>query len=160
MAIERPTDEEREKLIMLVRILIGDVEQSIFYPVLTDEDLEALLVMEGWNPRRAARRAAISISFYLATTNISERTGDIQVVNNASSLYARVLDQFLKESGQTFLPDDLRPYAAGISIRDICLSNSNRDKNRSPLAQISPCTAWWTEVRDYYKCAPKAVSSC
>lgn len=156
MAQERPTEEEIEKMIAMVRVLVGDVPQSVFYPVLSDEEIEVILELENWNVMRAAKRVAVSVAFYLSTTNYKERTGDIEVINNASMQYQRVLDKFLNDAGESALPEGIMPYAAGISIYDVCASNSNPDKNRSPLARITPCLAWWTEVRNYYKCAPKA----
>lgn len=142
------TPEELEA-ISLIRILVGDVPASIFYPVLTDEEILQILNLENGNTLRAARRVAISIAFVMATTPYRERTSDIEVWNNASIEYRKVLEAFIKETGQTNLPPHLKPYAAGISIADVNAANNNPDRNRSPLSQISPCIAWWTRVNKY-----------
>lgn len=149
-----PTEQEIEEMVALVRILIGDVESSIFYPLLTDEDIEALLRLENYNVLRAARRAAISVSFFLSQSYQKERTGDIEVVNNASAEYRKVLDKFIDDYSQNALPADLLPYAAGISKADYCAYNNDPDTLKSPLEQITPCLAWWTRVKKYNSCMP------
>ena len=140
---------EEEAKVDLVRILVGDITQSIFYPIVTDEEIAQLLELENWDVLRAARRVATTIAFVLASTPYRERTGNIEVWNNASMEYKKVLDQFLKESGQSTLPALLRPYAAGISKADIDKYINDPDVQRSPLAQITPCLAWWTRVKEY-----------
>ena len=71
------TPEELEA-ISLIRILVGDVPASIFYPVLTDDEILQILNLENGNTLRAARRVAISIAFVMATTPYRERTSDIE----------------------------------------------------------------------------------
>jgi hypothetical protein len=73
----------------------------------------------------------------------------LEVWSNASLEYRKVLEEFIKESGQANLPANLKPYAAGISIADVNAANNNPDRNRSPLSQISPCIAWWTKIVGY-----------
>ena len=138
-----------EEDIYIVRLLIGDTPQSVFYPLLEDSDIVALLTLEGGNVLRAARRAAITAAFLMSTQNYRERCSDIEVWNNASIEYRKVLEAFIKETGQTNLPPHLKPYAAGISVADVNAANNNPDRNRSPLSQISPCIAWWTRVNKY-----------
>lgn len=142
------TSEEQDK-IALVRLLIGDVDASIFYPVLTDEEYGKLLAFENWDVLRAARRAAISIAFSLSSFPYRERSGDIEVWNNASVEYRKVLEEFINENGSFQLPAGLLPYAAGISVSDVNNANANTDRNRSPLARVTPCLAWWTRVKNY-----------
>jgi hypothetical protein len=138
-----------EEDIYIVRLLIGDTPQSVFYPLLEDADIVALLTLEDGNVLRTARRAAITAAFLMSTQNYRERCSDIEVWNNASIEYRKVLEAFIKETGQTNLPPHLKPYAAGISIADVNAANNNPDRNRSPLSQISPCIAWWTRVNKY-----------
>lgn len=147
-----PTEQELEDKVRLVRILIGDVEESIFYPLLSTEDIVRLLILEDYNVLRAARRAAISAAFAISFFTYKERTGDIEVINNASLEYKKVLDLFLNEYNSFSLPADLKPFAAGISKTDACLYKNNPDSNLSPLAQITPCLAWWTRVDRYDTC--------
>lgn len=138
-----------EEDIYMVRLLIGDIPQSVFYPLLQDDDIVALLTLENGNILRAARRAAITAAFLMSTQNYRERCSDIEVWNNASIEYRKVLEAFIKESGEVNLPHNLKPYAAGISVADVNAANNNPDRNRSPLSQISPCIAWWTRVNRY-----------
>lgn len=146
------TEEEKKDLVALVRVLIGDVEGSVFFPILSDEEIESLLEIEDWNPMKAARRAAMSIAFMLSTNNYKERTDEIEVVNMAASEYRKVLSMFLDSSGSVNLPSDIRPYAAGISKSDYCKSTNSCDIRRSPLVQITPCLNWWTNVKGWGCC--------
>lgn len=148
--------EEMQDLIELVRILIGDTEGSLFYPMLEDKEIVSILKLEDCNVLRAARRAATTIAFLLATTATRERTGDIERFNEASTAYKAVLDAFLSESGSLSLPNHLVPYAAGISHADYCKSVNNTDTRRSPLAQITPCNSWWTDTKKHSPCKPSA----
>lgn len=150
-----PTEEELEEMVLLVRLLVGDLQGSIFFPVMSDGEIEKILKLEKYNVQRAARRVAMGIAFYLTTTNYKERTGDIEVINNASIQYGRVLRDFIKDGGQKDLPDDLNPYVGGASIRDICRHINDPDVYRSPLVQISPCVAWWTDVKHKYDCSSR-----
>ena len=59
--------------ILTVRLLIGDVEGSPFYPLFTDADIEKFLTLTNNNVYAAARLAAISASFQLAGWNTKER---------------------------------------------------------------------------------------
>lgn len=141
------TQEQIDK-IELVRVLVGDMEGSLFYPALTDEQYAKLLKSENWNVRRAVRRVATTIAFQLSTWNTRERTADIEVWNEASTAYREVLELLIKGANDAYdLPDLLHVYAAGISIKDYCTSINNPDKKRSPLAQISPCISWWEQVK-------------
>jgi hypothetical protein len=123
---------------------------------MSDEEYYAILTLYNWDVMKAARRIAISISMMLSMVNYRERTGDIEVWNNASIEYKKGLNQFLEENATT-LPDGLLPYAGGISKADICANNSNPDFARSPLTQISPCAAWWTTVKGYPCCGDDLV---
>ena len=151
MAWPDVTPEEQAK-INLVRLLVGDVPGSIFYPALSDEDYYYLLVLENWNVYRAARRAAMSIAFQVVSINYRERTGDIEVWNNASLEYRKVLEMFLDGDGGYNLPPDIIPFVGGISRADVCEYISRPDTLRSPLTQITPCHAWWTNVENYPCC--------
>lgn len=147
-----PTPEEVAEKVMMVRMLIGDSPGSIFYPILSDEEIVMYLKLENWDVMRAARRAATTVAFMLTMVSYRERTGELEVWNNASLEYRKVLEMFLDESGSAKLPPNLKPYAAGISIADVDAANCNPDRNRSPLARITPCLAWWTRVKNYPCC--------
>lgn len=150
--MEDITPEEQAK-IDLVRILVGDTPQSIFYPILTDEQYYAILQLENWNVYKAARRVGLSIALVLSQVNYRERTGDIEVWNNASIEYRKALQDMIDDGvGPGALPAGLIPYTAGISKADICKYFSDPDIQRSPLTQISPCAAWWTRVDNYPCC--------
>lgn len=141
-------EEEKEYRIDLVRLMIGDVPISVFYPILTDTEYAKLLAFYNWDINKTARKAAFSILFYLTQVTYRERTGDIEVWNNASIEYRKALNDYL-DSEKTILPDNIRPWVAGANPSDVCKFQSSSVRN--PLAQISPCSNWWTRV-DKYNC--------
>lgn len=141
-------ESEKEYRISLVRLLVGDIPISVFYPILTDTEYAMLLAYCDWDVNKAARRASYSILFYLTQTSYRERTGDIEVWNNASIEYRKALNDYL-DNEKNILPEDLRPWTAGANPSDVCRFQS--ESVRSPLAQISACSDWWTRV-DRYDC--------
>lgn len=133
---------EQQAKIDLVRLLVGDTEGSVFYPIMSDEDYYKILEFYKWDVRKASRQIAISIGLILTQTSTRERTGDIEVWNSAATEYGKALRAFLDD--EVNLPDRIRPYVGGISKAELCELKNDPDALRSPLSQISPCAAWWT----------------
>ncbi len=121
-----------------VRLLIGDIPGSPFYPLYTDEQIQEFLELSNQNIQQAARLAAISASFILAGWSTRERTGDIEVWNSLSTQYLKALENIINNPILE-LPNGMMPYAGGISWVDICSNNSNPDNVRSRLTQIKTC---------------------
>lgn len=121
-----------------VRLLIGDIPGSPFYPLYTDEQIQEFLDLTNQNIQQAARLAAISASFILAGWSTRERTGDIEVWNSLSTQYLKALENVINNPILE-LPNGMMPYAGGISWADVCANNQNPDNVRSPLTQIKTC---------------------
>lgn len=121
-----------------VRLLIGDIPGSPFYPLYTDEQIQEFLDLSNGNIQQAARLAAISASFILAGWSTRERTGDIEVWNSLSTQYLKALDNVINNPILE-LPNGMMPYAGGISWADVCANNRNPDNVRSPLTKIKTC---------------------
>ncbi len=121
-----------------VRLLIGDIPGSPFYPLYTDEQIQEFLDLTNQNIQQAARLAAISASFILAGWSTRERTGDIEVWNSLSTQYLKALENVINNPILE-LPNGMMPYAGGISWVDVCANNRNPDNVRSPLTQIRTC---------------------
>lgn len=121
-----------------VRLLIGDIPGSPFYPLYTDEQIQEFLDLTNQNIPQAARLAAISASFILAGWNTRERTGDIEVWNSLSTQYLKALQNVI-DNPIIDIPNGMMPYAGGISWEDVCANNHNPDNVRSPLTQIKTC---------------------
>lgn len=94
-----------------VRLLIGDIPGSPFYPLYTDDQIEQFLDLNNQDIFKAARMAAISASFVLAGFSTRERTGDIEVYNTLSTQYMKALDYFINNSSNV-LPEGLVPWMA------------------------------------------------
>lgn len=140
---------EQQAKISLLRIMLGDLEGSVFYPILSDEEYFVILETNNWNVKRAARQAGFSILFYLSQVNYRERTGDIEVWNNASIEYRKALNDFLDESGTANLPIDIKPWIGGINAKEVCSLVNDPNYLRHPLASISHCSSWWTRIKNY-----------
>jgi hypothetical protein len=122
-----------------VRLLIGDVPNSPFYQLFTDEEIQEFLDLSGGNVLQAARMAAIAASMQIAGYNTRERTGDIEVWNSLSTQYLKALQNLIDTPTAYTLPNGLMPYAAGISWADVCANDQNPDNVRPPLTQIKVC---------------------
>lgn len=121
-----------------VRLLIGDIPGSPFYPLYTDEQIQEFLDLSNGNIQQAARLAAISASFILAGWSTRERTGDLEVWNSLSTQYLKALDNVISNPILE-LPNGMMPYAGGISWADVCANNRNPDNVRSALTKIKTC---------------------
>lgn len=140
---------EQEAKIALLRIMLGDVPDSPFYPMLSDVEYYLILEAHNWDLKRAARQAGYSITFYLSRANFRERTGDIEVWNNASIEYRKALESYLDDSGAGSVPPDLNPWAGGTSAKEVCAIINDPDYLRHPLASISQCSSWWTRAKNH-----------
>lgn len=123
--------------IMIVRLLIGDVEGSPFYQLLTDEQIQYFLDLNNGNVRLAARDAAIAASMQLAGAATRERVGDVEVWRSADA-YLNAL-KFMINNPTTNIPDGLMPWAGGISREEICNNRRNPDIVKNPLDEIYAC---------------------
>lgn len=121
-----------------VRLLIGDVPNSPFYQLFTDEEIQQFLDLNNGNVQLAARMAAIAASFQLAGWSTRERTGDIEVWSSLSTQYLKALQNVI-DNPIINLPNGMMPWAGGISWADVCANNANPDNVRSPLTQIKTC---------------------
>lgn len=116
------TDEEK---IQFVRLLIGDIPSSPFYPLYEDPEIESFLVMAGGDVFQAAKLSAISAAFQFAGISTREVTGDIEVWNSLSTQYLKALD-YLITNPSLGIPAGLIPWSHTVDM--------------SSLTSIRPCT--------------------
>lgn len=107
--------------------------------MLSDDEIQFFLDINGQNVMAAARQAAISISLQLAGWTSRERVGDIEIWSNLSTAYLKALENLINDKSPGNLPNGLMPYASGISWEDFCANNANPDNIRSPLTKIKIC---------------------
>lgn len=156
---EDVTPEQQTK-INLLRLMLGDIQGSVFYPILTDEEYYTYLELHNWDLKRAVRDAGFSILFYLSKVNYRERTGDIEVWNNSSIEYRKALSDYLDDKGVGSIPPDLLPWVGGTSIKDVYKYINDPDYIRHPLASISQCSSWWTRVKNYDSLIEDQLGGC
>lgn len=129
------TDEEK---IQLIRLLIGDISTSPFYPLFQDDDLYPFLTVTSGDVMNAAKFAAISASMMLAGWSTRERTGSIEVWNSLSTNYLKALDYLINNSNKT-IPNGLMPWAAGISRVEMEQMLCDPDRVRNKLIDVYLC---------------------
>lgn len=130
---------EQERILKMVKIMLGDIEGNPFYPLLTDEDYIVILEQFKWNYRRALATLGLTIVGMSAGWNTRERVGMEEIENNFSKNYqwylGRLLDDINSPSGL-----NIQPYASGISWQDWCSNNLNRDNISPDLTKIKTCS--------------------
>ena len=138
----------QEATIDYLRIVLGDSGGSVFYPILTDDEYYIVLEKNKWDENKSLKQLAFAILFYLVQTNYRERTSDIEVWNNASIEYRKALGSLLDDLKNS-INISAMPWAAGIDKEEMRRFRNDPNAIRHPLAQIGPCTQWWTRVKDY-----------
>lgn len=129
------TDKEK---VLLVRLLIGDIESSPFYPLFQDEEILQFLSLTGGVVVSAAKFAAISASMMLAGWSTRERSGSVEVWNSLSTNYLKALDYLINNSNKT-IPNGLMPWAAGISRLEVEEMLCDPDRVRNDLIDVYIC---------------------
>lgn len=129
------TDGEK---ISLVRLLIGDIEASPFYPLFQDEEILQFLVVTNGSVVGASKFAAISASMILSGWSTRERSGQVEVWNSLSSNYLKALDYFINTSDKA-IPNGLMPWGAGISKTEMDEMLCDPDRVRSKLIDVYLC---------------------
>ena len=129
------TDEEK---IQLIRLLIGDISTSPFYPLFQDDDIYQFLTVTSGDVVNAAKFAAISASMMLAGWSTRERAGSIEVWNSLSTNYLKALDHLINNSNKT-IPNGLMPWGAGISASEMREMLCDPDRVRNKLLDTYLC---------------------
>lgn len=129
------TDVEK---VLLVRLLIGDIESSPFYPLFQDGDICQFLTVTSGNVMEAAKFAAISASMMLAGWTTRQRAGSVEVWNQLSSNYLKALDHLINNSDKQ-IPNGLMPWGAGISRAEVDAMVCDPDRVRNDLLDVYLC---------------------
>lgn len=144
---------EQEKKISLVRLYIGDVQNSPFYPIFTDEEIGSVLEYRSWNLQRSIRDCAISASMYFAQLPSRERVDVLEEWNTVAQQYQKALQDLIDDSNILSLGNGIKPYFGGISWDEVGKINSNPDQVRSSLTWEShtiPLTAGATSPKQMW----------
>jgi len=123
--------------IEIVRLRIGDTENSPFYPQLTDEQIQYYLDLHNGNVIAASADAALAVLLGISGNPIRERVGDVEVWRSADAYLAAL--KFIISNPSNALPNGLMPWSGGISKEEMCLNDSNPDLVKFPLENIRTC---------------------
>lgn len=124
--------------IEIVRLYIGDTENSAFYPKISDEEIEYFIELSDGNLQKAARLSARAVLAYVAGIPIRERTGQIEVWNNISSNYPAIFNDIVSTPVDVLL-SGVRPWSAGLSPCDRNPLSEIFDPCESPYKPKTPC---------------------
>lgn len=122
------TDEEK---IALIKIMIGDVPSSPFYPLFSDADYQKWLTMYNGDIDKTVRTAAISASMVMATVDSREVIGDLIIENESASNYIKALNLLIANPTKA-LPDGLMPWSANDGSDPIKLLDYPECKHKKP----------------------------
>lgn len=111
-----------------VRILIGLTEQSPFYEILTDEEVEWFLELADDDVIIASIEAGYAVCRYLSQINTKEKFGEVEAWNEVSKQYRSSFEIWAEDKRKLILlPKGVMPYAAGISKADLNASMADCD---------------------------------
>lgn len=132
------SDEDKIKLI---RLRIGDVPGSPFYPLFTDEEYQLMLDAVGGDVDKATIMAAISGAFQVSGISSREMIDDLQIENQIASNYMKAL-QFLVNNPVVRIPSGLMPWVApdnsgACALREV--SNLSCPDCHKPTGELIPC---------------------
>lgn len=102
-----------------VRLLIGDVTSSPFYPLFSDTEIEAFIEMTG-SVQQASLQAAISAAMVVAGMPTRERVGDgeLEIANNMANAYVKALEKFITQSNKTSLTG-IMPWVSNVEVEEM-----------------------------------------
>lgn len=130
---------ELEEKIQLVRLLVGDIPSSPFYPLFEDEEIEQFLNLSNGEIMKAAIYAAHSASMMFSGYTTMEKSGDLTVRNELSHNYLQAL-KVLIESYKDNKGDKVYiPWSLGISVGQVCDYIKNPNTKVSPLLKVFNC---------------------
>jgi len=129
------TDEEK---IGFIRLLIGDIPSSPFYPLFSDEDILDFITITSGNIMTAAKYAAISASMQMAGWTTRERTGQIEVWNSLATNYLKALDYFINSTDKV-IPNGLMPWSGNLSKSEMERMLCDPDRVRNKLVDVYLC---------------------
>ena len=122
------TDEEK---IALIKLMIGDVPASPFYPLFSDADYGKWLAMYNGDIDKTVRTAAISASMFMATVESREVIGDLVLENEIANNYIKALNLLIANPTKS-LPDGLMPWTANDGSDPIKLLDYPECKDTKP----------------------------
>jgi hypothetical protein len=122
------TDEEK---IALIKLMIGDVPASPFYPLFSDTDYGKWLAMYNGDIDKTVRTAAISASMFMATVESREVIGDLVLENEIANNYIKALNLLIANPTKS-LPDGLMPWTANDGSDPIKLLDYPECKDTKP----------------------------
>lgn len=118
-----------------VNMSIGNTESNPYYPILTRDEIQAILDSVDGDTNAAIKKAAISASFYVISIPNREKIGDIEIWNEYSRNYLEALKSII-EDNTYLMPKGMMPYAGGIHNEDFNKANSNPNRHVGNLVDV------------------------
>lgn len=119
----------------LVNLAIGNTTANPYYPILTDDEVQAILDSVDGDIHSATKKAASNASFVVISIPNREKIGDIEMWNEYSRNYLEALKNILQDNSY-LMPKGMMPYAGGIHNIDFNKSEMNPNRHASSLARV------------------------
>lgn len=129
---------DQEKILSMVKVLLGDIEGNPYYPMMTDEQYVEILEFFNWSWKKAIGNLGLSILAMSSGWNTRETVGLETIENNFNKNYQAYLNKLL-DGVNSISQLNITPYAAGISWKDWCSNNLNPDNIIPELSKIKSC---------------------
>ena len=133
------SDISIEEKIKLVRLLVGDIQSSDFYPLFDDEEIVSFLDLGKGDVTKSAIYAAHSASLLLSGFNTMEKIGDITMRNETASNYLKALKSLISSVDKLGDSKVYVPWGLGISVQEIKQYARNPDHYISPILKVHTC---------------------
>ena len=130
--------EEQERILTMVKIMLGDLDGNPFHPLLADEEYIIILEQFNWNWRRAVPMLGYTIQAMSAGWFTRERTGDIEVELDFGKNFKAYLANLLEDLNS---PKNINisPYAGGIDWDDFLANEQNPNNILAKLNDVRAC---------------------
>lgn len=125
--------------VKLVRLLVGDIPSSEFYPLFQDEEVVSFIELSKGDVQKASVYAAHSASLLLSGFNTMEKIGDLTMRNETASNYLKALKSLITTTDKASMDKVYVPWGLGISVAQVCEYMNDPNHVVSPLLKISTC---------------------
>lgn len=133
--------EEQERILKMVKIILGDVVGNPYSPLLEDEEYIALLEQFKWDWKRSVAMIGLSVLAQSAGWATRERVSvDLEIETDFAKNYAVYLNGLMADLNSA-RNISIVPYVSGIKVEDYLANEADPTNILMKLTQIRTCTS-------------------
>lgn len=133
--------EEQERILKMVKIMLGDVAGNPYSPLLEDEEYIALLEQFKWDWKRSVAMIGLSVLAQSAGWATRERVSvDLEIETDFAKNYAVYLNGLMADLNSA-RNISIVPYVSGIKVEDYLANEADPTNILMKLTQIRTCTS-------------------